>query len=122
MTNYCITLRSRHWKRYGIKPEFAAKQAANNSPPMRMGGRTHDDRGVLLLKEAYNHIRVRHNLAHLPALDTNNTVFARIYDLNTATAISKFQRHYGLSSDGVSGMQTISKMDALLLEIGSPAN
>ena len=111
MKSYETILKANHWKTNDSTARFHLHQAANNSPGMRMGS-IHTAMAVILLKKAYNRVRFRKHLAHLPALVEHG-----IYDINTAEAIAKFQTHFGLSSDGISGKQTFVKLDELLVEI-----
>lgn len=91
-------------------PRFAAstrlQQAALNSPVMRQGEKGEP---VAIVQRALL------DLGYLMPITTKKTGFPDgIYGVETANVVLQFQKKHGLGTDGITGTQTLEKLDALL--------
>ncbi|MCA9181475.1 MAG: peptidoglycan-binding protein [Planctomycetales bacterium] len=91
-------------------PRFAAsarlQQAALNSPVMRQGEKGEP---VAIVQRALL------DLGYLMPITTKKTGCPDgIYGVETANVVLQFQRKHGLGADGITGTQTLEKLDALL--------
>lgn len=114
-----MSLKAKHWEKYGIPAEFQVKyQAANNSPPMGLGQTLFSTYAVFLVQEAFNQIRSEYDLSKLPVCAETGS-----YDLQTAQCVGKFQELFKLNArDQKADKETLTKMDELLLQIEPKLN
>lgn len=112
-----MSLKAKHWEKYGVQAEYQVKhQAANNNPPMGVGQTMFSAYAVFLVQEAYNQIIAEYDLSNLPVCPETGS-----YDLKTSMCIGKLQDHFQLNErDSKANKETLKKMDELLVKMETP--
>jgi len=85
------------------------QQAANNTPPLRLGTR---NSGTKIMQDCLIKLGYAMPITTKNGLSEPDGVFGQ----ETLKAVQKFQRDQGLSADGIAGRDTLHRLDQLVLE------